>query len=49
MANPIPSDLRAPEPPLPDLAPAGTRIGHVHLRVADLDRAIAFYRVVVGL
>ncbi|MEL7115158.1 MAG: VOC family protein [Pseudomonadota bacterium] len=30
-------------------APAGTRIGHVHLRVADLDRAIAFYRDVIGL
>ena len=25
-----------------------TRIGHVHLRVADLDRAIAFYRDVMG-
>jgi catechol 2,3-dioxygenase len=31
------------------LAPAETRIGHVHLRVADLDRAIAFYRDVIGL
>ena len=29
-------------------APAGTRIGHVHLRVADLDRAIAFYESVLG-
>ncbi len=29
-------------------APAGTRIGHVHLKVADLDRAIAFYRDVLG-
>lgn len=29
-------------------APAGTRIGHVHLRVADLDRAVAFYRDVLG-
>ncbi len=28
--------------------PAGTDIGHVHLRVADLDRAIAFYRGVLG-
>lgn len=28
--------------------PAGTRIGHVHLKVADLDRAIAFYRDVLG-
>lgn len=26
-----------------------TRIGHVHLKVADLDRAIAFYRDVMGL
>ncbi|MHA6345525.1 VOC family protein [Roseivivax sp. CAU 1761] len=30
-------------------APAATRIGHVHLKVADLDRAIAFYRDVIGL
>jgi catechol 2,3-dioxygenase len=30
-------------------APAGTMIGHVHLKVADLDRAIAFYRDVLGL
>jgi catechol 2,3-dioxygenase len=28
--------------------PAGTSIGHVHLRVADLDRAIRFYRDVMG-
>lgn len=26
----------------------GTRIGHVHLRVADLERAIGFYRDVLG-
>src|SRR5947199_9003396 len=25
-----------------------TRIGHVHLTVADLDRALAFYRDVLG-
>jgi catechol 2,3-dioxygenase len=30
-------------------APAGTRIGHVHLKVADLERSIAFYRDVIGL
>ena len=29
-------------------APAATRIGHVHLKVADLDRAVAFYRDVLG-
>jgi len=26
----------------------GTDIGHVHLKVADLDRAIDFYRDVLG-
>ena len=26
-----------------------TRIGHVHLKVSDLDRAIAFYRDILGL
>src|ERR1700741_698533 len=28
--------------------PAGVRIGHVHLKVADLDRALRFYRDVLG-
>lgn len=28
--------------------PAGTDIGHVHLKVADLERALAFYRDVLG-
>lgn len=28
--------------------PAATRIGHVHLKVADLDRAIGFYRDLLG-
>ena len=27
---------------------AGTRIGHVHLKVANLERALAFYRDVLG-
>lgn len=35
--------LAAPRP-----APAGTRIGHVHLRVSDLDRSLAFYVGVLG-
>jgi catechol 2,3-dioxygenase len=29
--------------------PAATRIGHVHLRVADLERAISFYSALLGL
>ena len=29
-------------------APPDTRVGHVHLRVADLERAIAFYGDVLG-
>lgn len=33
---------------MPYTAPAGTRIGHVHLKVSDLDRAVAFYRDVLG-
>jgi catechol 2,3-dioxygenase len=28
--------------------PAGTRIGHVHLKVADLDRALDFYCGILG-
>ena len=34
--------------PPPGRLDPGTRIGHVHLRVADLERAIAFYRDVLG-
>jgi catechol 2,3-dioxygenase len=30
------------------IVPATTSIGHIHLKVADLDRAIAFYRDVLG-
>lgn len=39
----------------PTLAPpvraltSGVRIGHVHLKVADLDRALAFWRDLLGL
>lgn len=28
--------------------PATTRVGHIHLKVADLDRAIAFYSGILG-
>ena len=32
----------------PEPVAAGTRIGHVHLKVADLDRALGFYCGVLG-
>ncbi|HEX8313636.1 MAG TPA: VOC family protein [Flavisolibacter sp.] len=28
--------------------PAGTKIGHVHLKVADIERALTFYRDILG-
>jgi catechol 2,3-dioxygenase len=28
--------------------PAGTRIGHVHLKVSDLDKALSFYQGLLG-
>ncbi len=36
---------RRPDPPVLD---PRVRIGHVHLKVADLERALAFYRDVLG-
>jgi len=39
--------MRMPTPPTYQ-APEATDIGHVHLKVADLDRAIAFYTGVLG-
>lgn len=38
------------KPPLDAWRPmsSGARIGHVHLKVADLDRALAFYHGVLG-
>ena len=33
---------------MPYTAPPDARIGHVHLKVADLDRAIAFYSGLLG-
>ena len=30
------------------IVPAQTRIGHVHLKVSDLDRALGFYRDLLG-
>ncbi|NUB45078.1 VOC family protein [Fertoebacter nigrum] len=34
--------------PVSPVLPAATRIGHVHLKVADLERAIGFYSGVLG-
>lgn len=38
--------MNQPEKPLPPNSQV--RIGHIHLKVADLDRALAFYRDVLG-
>jgi catechol 2,3-dioxygenase len=49
--KPTPSRLRPHSVPLsasPYTVPAGTDIGHTHLKVADLDRALAFYHGVLG-
>jgi catechol 2,3-dioxygenase len=32
----------------PERMPAGTRIGHIHVHVGDLDKAMGFYRDVLG-
>jgi len=45
-ANPRPGNPQ-PQTILPPLDPR-VRIGHVHLKVADLDRAITFYHNVLG-
>jgi catechol 2,3-dioxygenase len=46
-------DTRAPgddaAPPRPEAIHPGARIGHVHLKVAELDRALRFWRDVIGL
>jgi len=33
---------------MPYTAPPATRVGHIHLRVSDIDRAIGFYGDVLG-
>jgi catechol-2,3-dioxygenase len=43
------SKLADIEPQLtPRPAPVGTHIGHVHLKVADIERALSFYCGVLG-
>jgi catechol 2,3-dioxygenase len=43
------SDTPAKDEAARDPAPPGMRVGHIHLKVADLERSIAFYRDVLGL
>lgn len=38
-----------PSTPRPATAPPGLRIGHTHLKVSDLDRALRFWRDAIGL
>jgi catechol 2,3-dioxygenase len=41
-------ELEDPSAETFDGLPAGTRVGHVHLRVADVDDTVGFYRDVLG-
>ena len=43
------SESPASESPAHTPIHPGTRIGHVHLKVANLDRALGFWRDVIGL
>jgi catechol 2,3-dioxygenase len=50
----MPIDARAPgnddaAPRPPDAIHPGARIGHVHLKVADIERALRFWRDTIGL
>ncbi|MDG1570833.1 VOC family protein [Robiginitalea sp. M366] len=40
--------MKNPTESLAYRAPDGTRIGHVHLKVSDLERALKFYRDLLG-
>src|SRR5262249_18621189 len=42
------SQARTPETPLGQPIDPGVRIGHVHLKVADIERSLAFYCGVLG-
>lgn len=42
------TNVNTPDGQTPRPIDAGVRIGHVHLKVADLDRALAFYCGVLG-
>jgi catechol 2,3-dioxygenase len=46
MTSPVRPLINEPQPKNP--VHPGTRIGHVHLKVADLDRALGFYCGVLG-
>lgn len=48
MTNNVAKLLSQGASPAPRPIDAGARIGHVHLKVADLDRALAFYCDVLG-
>ncbi len=50
MANVAQTDLKGDESAASRAQPVdpGTRVGHVHLKVADLDRALGFYHDVLG-
>lgn len=46
--NLVPYEIVAPADAEPFVASAATHIGHIHLKVANIDRALAFYHTVLG-
>ncbi len=46
--NLVPYNIADIDETEPFVASAATRIGHVHLKVANIDRALAFYQKVLG-
>ncbi len=49
VAGERPSSPVHPDPPVPAIPAPGTRIGHVHLKVSDLEQALRFWNGILGL
>jgi catechol 2,3-dioxygenase len=49
MVSETPKETPVKDEAASDPAPPTMRVGHIHLKVADLERSVAFYRDVLGL